>query len=247
MIVPAWDRLLWQLGLVTTSAQSARIAALAQRGRSRCMPLVPAAVLTGYLRGRARGGDDVAAVRRAVRTRLVKDATILTGLDAMTISLLHRLTSAAEDRPALARDLSAHPPGRPQRYEGTHRQAVGGARRLHPRAQHPSAPLRHGSGRAAGPAMGAWPDGGTGQLVELSEDEVRQVASEEHGRWYDCRRRAGWRPPSEGREDDDTLRVNANVRPWDELPEASRMRGVPAGSLRALAVRGGRLHARAVG
>ena len=61
-----------------------------------------------------------------------------------------------------------------------------------------------------------------GSFVELSDDEVRQIAREEHGRWYDRRRRAGWRPPPEGGEDDDTLRVNANVHPWDELPETSR-------------------------
>jgi Trk K+ transport system NAD-binding subunit len=72
-----------------------------------------------------------------------------------------------------------------------------------------------------------WAPGRTvvpGSFVELSDGELHQVAREEHERWYRRRQHAGWRPPPKGGEDDDTLRLNRNVRPWDELPQASRAR-----------------------
>src|SRR5579859_3419358 len=62
-----------------------------QMGRTVCL----GATLVGALAAAAMLWRQPVA---RIRARLVKDATILTGLDAMTISLLHRLTSAG--RPA---------------------------------------------------------------------------------------------------------------------------------------------------
>ena len=44
-----------------------------------------------------------------IRARLVKDATILAGLDAMTISLLHRLTSAGRASVVVIEPVRNHP------------------------------------------------------------------------------------------------------------------------------------------
>jgi Trk K+ transport system NAD-binding subunit len=63
-----------------------------------------------------------------------------------------------------------------------------------------------------------------GSFVELSDTEIGQVAREEHRRWYDRRRKEGWRAPGEGEEDDDELRINSNVRPWEELAPGRRER-----------------------
>ena len=56
-----------------------------------------------------------------------------------------------------------------------------------------------------------------GSFVELTRADIEAVACREHSRWYDRRRAAGWRPADTGREDDDVLRINSNVRPWAEL------------------------------
>lgn len=61
-----------------------------------------------------------------------------------------------------------------------------------------------------------------GSYVDLTDREIRQVAAQEHGRWYERRRRAGWRAPSRGDAGDDSTRVNANVRAWADLPEHAR-------------------------
>jgi hypothetical protein len=63
-----------------------------------------------------------------------------------------------------------------------------------------------------------------GSFVELGESEVRQVASDEHARWYERRREAGWRLSRSGEEDDDNIRVNSNLRPWADLPDETRAR-----------------------
>jgi hypothetical protein len=64
----------------------------------------------------------------------------------------------------------------------------------------------------------------TGSMVDVTDGEVRRIAAQEHDRWYKRRRRASWRPPVAGEEDDDTARVNSNVRPWAALPEEARER-----------------------
>lgn len=56
-----------------------------------------------------------------------------------------------------------------------------------------------------------------GSFVELSDADIEAVACQEHSRWYERRRAAGWRPAGAGQEDDDVLRINSNVRPWAEL------------------------------
>jgi len=62
-----------------------------------------------------------------------------------------------------------------------------------------------------------------GSFVELTDSEVKDVAGEEHSRWYERRRQAGWRAVGAGR-DDAGARVNPNVRPWAELPDDARDR-----------------------
>jgi hypothetical protein len=63
-----------------------------------------------------------------------------------------------------------------------------------------------------------------GSFVELADSEVGQVARDEHSRWYDHRWQAGWRPAAAGGEDDDSIRVNNNMRPWAELSDEMRER-----------------------
>jgi hypothetical protein len=57
-----------------------------------------------------------------------------------------------------------------------------------------------------------------GSFVELTRGEIERVARQEHDRWYERRRKAGWRAARPGEEDDYALRVNRTVRPWPELP-----------------------------
>jgi len=63
---------------------------------------------------------------------------------------------------------------------------------------------------------------GAGSFVELSEADIDAVACQEHTRWYDRRRAAGWRAAAAGQEDDDNARINSNVRPWAELSAEMR-------------------------
>jgi hypothetical protein len=61
-----------------------------------------------------------------------------------------------------------------------------------------------------------------GSFVELSDRDVKEVARKEHSRWYERRRKAGWRATADGEEDDDYARVNGHVRPWADLPRKMR-------------------------
>jgi Trk K+ transport system NAD-binding subunit len=61
-----------------------------------------------------------------------------------------------------------------------------------------------------------------GSFVELTPGEIERVARQEHDRWYERRRKAGWRAARSGEEDDYALHVNRNVRPWPELPPRTR-------------------------
>ena len=61
-----------------------------------------------------------------------------------------------------------------------------------------------------------------GSFVELTDGDVLHVARQEHCRWYERRKAAGWRATAEGEEDDDSARINSVVRPWDDLPEETR-------------------------
>jgi len=61
-----------------------------------------------------------------------------------------------------------------------------------------------------------------GSFVELSDGDVLQVTRQEHCRWYERRKAAGWRAGAEGKDDDDSARINYIVRPWDDLPEETR-------------------------
>jgi hypothetical protein len=63
-----------------------------------------------------------------------------------------------------------------------------------------------------------------GSFVELTETDLAEVAREEHSRWYERRRQAGWRAGGPGQEDDDTALVNSNMRAWADLPPRTRER-----------------------
>jgi hypothetical protein len=63
-----------------------------------------------------------------------------------------------------------------------------------------------------------------GSFVELTDGDVEVVAREEHSRWYDRRRKAGWRAGATDEKDDDAALVNSNVRPWADLPAETRER-----------------------
>jgi hypothetical protein len=61
-----------------------------------------------------------------------------------------------------------------------------------------------------------------GSFVELTQGEIDEVARREHTRWYERRRKAGWRVPAAGEKDDYAALVNRNVRPWPHLPAHTR-------------------------
>ncbi len=61
-----------------------------------------------------------------------------------------------------------------------------------------------------------------GSFVELTDGDVQEVAREEHTRWYDRRRQAGWRAAAVAEEDDDVALINSVVRPWADLAAESR-------------------------
>lgn len=61
-----------------------------------------------------------------------------------------------------------------------------------------------------------------GSFVELTERELQGVAGEEHCRWYERRRKAGWRAAAGEETDNDAALINSNVRPWADLPEDRR-------------------------
>jgi hypothetical protein len=71
-------------------------------------------------------------------------------------------------------------------------------------------------GRSWVPARAVRP----GSFVELSRQDLEEVARAEHTRWYLRRRDAGWR--SAGGEHGDNARVNATVVPWTERPAEQR-------------------------
>jgi hypothetical protein len=61
-----------------------------------------------------------------------------------------------------------------------------------------------------------------GSFIELTDHDVEAVARQEHSRWYERRRAAGWRAAAGGEKDDDNALVNSIVRPWPDLPSERR-------------------------
>jgi Trk K+ transport system NAD-binding subunit len=67
-----------------------------------------------------------------------------------------------------------------------------------------------------------------GSFIELSERDLDEIARDEHTRWYQRRRAAGWTAGDEHDGDsgstpaDSNARVNARVVPWDALPAGAR-------------------------
>ena len=63
-----------------------------------------------------------------------------------------------------------------------------------------------------------------GSFVELTDSEIQDVARTEHTRWYERRRKHGWRPAAIGQQDNYAAHVNNLVRPWADLPAEQRER-----------------------
>ena len=57
-----------------------------------------------------------------------------------------------------------------------------------------------------------------GTFIELSDGDLEDVAGQEHARWQERRRKAGWRPAAAGEQDDDNAKINRHLRPWADLP-----------------------------
>ena len=61
-----------------------------------------------------------------------------------------------------------------------------------------------------------------GTFIELSDGDLEDVAGQEHARWQERRRKAGWRAAAAGEQDDDNARINRHLRPWADLPGDTR-------------------------
>ena len=61
-----------------------------------------------------------------------------------------------------------------------------------------------------------------GTFIELSDGDLEDVAGQEHARWQERRRKAGWRAAAAGEQDDDNARINRHLRPWADLPGETR-------------------------
>ena len=61
-----------------------------------------------------------------------------------------------------------------------------------------------------------------GTFLELSDGDLEDVAGQEHARWLERRRKAGWRAAAAGERDDDNARINRHLRPWANLPADTR-------------------------
>jgi hypothetical protein len=62
----------------------------------------------------------------------------------------------------------------------------------------------------------------TGSFVELTDAEIEHLARLEHDRWYERRRKTGWRVAATGEKDNYAALANRNVRPWPDLPLPTR-------------------------